>query len=119
VSFRSTKDDHDVPGVTISVVLSASLVLVWEVPSCCLFIDEHSSIGDAIFDKVGHPKTMILAWTVHDLIELILIALFLLVADVLVLALAVLLLWPGGPTPCEGGLGGLAKPQGMTLPEPS
>ena len=56
VSFRSTEDDHDVPSVTISVILSASLVLVWEVPSCYLFIDEHSSIGDAIFDKVGHPK---------------------------------------------------------------
>jgi hypothetical protein len=90
---------------------SASLV-----PSGCLFIDEHSSVGNAIFDKVGHPKTMILAWTVHDLVELVLIALFLLVADVLALALEVLLPWPGGPSPCDGGLSGLAKPKGLTLP---
>ena len=85
-----------------------SLVLGREVVSCYLLLDEHSSLGDAIFGKVGHSKTMIFAWTIHDLVELILIALFLLVADVSALVLAVLFPQPRGASPCEGGLGGLA-----------
>lgn len=100
VSFKSIEDDHDVSGISILAILSTSLVLDQEVPSCCLLLGEHSSVGDAIFGEVGHPEAMILAWTVHDLIELVLVASFLLVAHVLVLAHVVLLPQAGGPCPC-------------------
>lgn len=65
---------------------------------------------------------MILARTVHDLVELVLVALLLLAAEVTALALAVLPPWSGGACPRKGNLGSLLKVPSMTqhcVPEPS
>ena len=98
VSFRSAEDYHDVLVVLILVVLIMSLVVVWKVPcSYLLLISKHSSIDDAIFGEVGHLEATILSWTIHDLVTL-----FLLVDNVLALALAVLLPRLGRPALVRG-----------------
>jgi hypothetical protein len=78
-----TEDKHDIFDVrepfSIVVILLAPLVIV----HCLLlfFLCEPPPIGDVIFGVVGHPKAMVLARIVHDLVDLFLVALLLLIAD--------------------------------------
>ena len=37
------------------------------------FLSEPPPVGDAIFGVVGHPKAIVLAWTIHDLVALLLL----------------------------------------------
>jgi hypothetical protein len=62
-----------------------------------------------VFGEVVHRKAMVLVWTVHDLVELVLVALFLLVASASALALTILFLYSGWPGPIRGDLGGLIE----------
>jgi hypothetical protein len=102
------------PLVLITVVLSTSLVLVQEVPSSSLLsISEHPFVDDAVFGEVVHRKAMVLAWTIHDLVELSQVALFLLVASASALALTILFLYSGWPGPIRDDLGGLIELLGM------
>jgi hypothetical protein len=92
------------------VILLAPLVIV----HCLLFfLCEPPLVGDAIFGVVGLPKAMVLARIVHDLVDLFLVDLLLLIADEPTLCVC-------GPSssderaqPC-GGLEGLAKPKGVS-----
>ena len=72
-----------------------------------------SFVNDVAFGGVGHQTAMVLAWTVHDLVELVMAALFLLVASALALALAILLRYPGWPGPVRGNLDSLVEMPGV------
>lgn len=118
----STKDDHDVLGAVITIMLSAPLVLVRGVTSGYpLLTSKHPFVDDAIFCEVGHRKAMVLAWTVRDQIKLVLIALLLLVADISAFARAILFRYPGKLGPVREDPSGLAEPPGLNhcgVPEP-
>ena len=80
-----------------------------------------SFVNDAAFGGVGHQKAMVLAWTVHDQIKLVLIALLLLVADILAFARAILFRYLGKLGPVREDPSSLAEPPGMNragVPEP-
>jgi hypothetical protein len=52
---------------------------------------------------------MVLVWNIHDPVELARVSLFLLVSSASALALRILFLYSGWPSPIRGDLGGLIE----------